>query len=115
MTREKESGPNPPKWPSLEEQLAAAKAVPGSALEKLIKDNQDFHLLQPAEAHDDIGLPVWLRVYWRKTHPDVLHSTVNPGAGYPDGLYTMYAWMLAHPDMPWGSTVNPTEMKGGTR
>jgi hypothetical protein len=102
-----------PKWPSLQEQLDAAKPAPGSALEKLIKDNQDFHLLQPEEAHDDAGLPLWLRVFWRKNHPDVQHSTVNPGAGYPDVLYTIHAWMRSHPDLPWGSASDPTKTKGG--
>ena len=96
-----------PKWPSLEEQLHAAKATGGSALEKLIKDNQDFHLLRPEEAHDNADLPLWLRVYWRKHHPDVPHSTVNPGAGYPDVLYTIHAWMLSHHDLPWGSRNDP--------
>src|SRR5260370_38577683 len=96
-----------PKWTPLEEQLHAAKVTGGSALEKLIKDNQDFHLLRPEEAHDNADLPLWLRVYWRKHHPDVPHSTVNPGAGYPDVLYTIHAWMLSHHDLPWGSRNDP--------
>jgi hypothetical protein len=102
-------------WPSLQEQLDAAKPPRGSALEKLIKDNQDFGLLRPEEAHDNAELPLWLRVYWRKNHPDVPHPTVNPGAGYPDVLYTIYAWMLSHPDLPWGSSTDPTRVNGGKR
>lgn len=102
-----------PVWPSLKEQLDAAKPTPGSALEKLIKENQDFHLLHPDEAHDDAGLPLWLRVYWRKAHPDVLHPTVNPGAGYPDVLYTIHTWMLSHHDLPWGAPSDPTRKQGG--
>jgi hypothetical protein len=98
-----------PVWPSLQEQLDATKPARGTALEKLIKDNQDFHLLQPEEAHDDAGLPLWLRVFWRKGHPDVPHPTVNPGAGYPDVLYTIHTWMLSHPDLPWGSPTDPTK------
>jgi len=82
--------------------LTAAKATPGSALEKLIKDNQDVHLLEPDEAHDNVGLPLWLRVHWRKAHPDVPHPKVNAGAGYPDVLHTIYTWMLANPDLPGG-------------
>ena len=104
-----------PKWPRLREQLDAAEATSGSALEKLIKDHQDFHLLDPSEAHDDAGLPPWLRVFWRKNHPDVEHSRVNPGAGYPDVLYTIHEWMLSHPDLPWGAPSDPTRTKGGKR
>jgi hypothetical protein len=96
----------PPEWPSLDEQLAAAQAIPGSALEQLIKDNQNFDLLQPEEAHDDVGIPPWLRVYWRKNHPDIPHSTVNPGAGYPDILDRVYAWMVSHQDEKWGTRTN---------
>ena len=102
-----------PQWPSVEQQLHEVDVTRGSALENLIKDNQDFHHLQPEEAHDDVELPLWLRVYWRKNHPDVQHSTVNPGAGYPDVLYTIYAWMLAHHDLPWGS-ADSTATTGGT-
>ena len=96
-----------PEWPSVEEQLREAKVAPGTALEKLILDNQDFHLLQPEEAHDDAGIPLWLRVYWRKNHPDIQHPTVNPGAGYPDILYDILARMLANPDLPWGTQAEP--------
>jgi hypothetical protein len=40
------------KWPSLEEQFKASKVIPGSALEKLIRDNRDFAMLDPADAAD---------------------------------------------------------------
>ncbi len=89
-----------PKWPSVEEQLLADKVIRNSALEKLIMENQDFDLLQSEEADDGEGLPLWLRVYWRKNHPDVQHPTVNPGTGYPEVLYDIYEWMLAHQDLP---------------
>ena len=102
-----------PKWPTAKEQLQAAKVTSGSALEKLIKDNQDFHLLQPEEASDDAGLPLWLRVHWRKNHPELQHPTVNPGAGYPDTLYTIYNWMLSHQDLLPETSVNPAEKKKG--
>ena len=103
-----------PTWPSVEHQLREVDATPDSALEQLIKDNQDVHLLQPEEAHDDYGLPLWLRVYWRKNHPDVQHPSINPGAGYPDVLYTIYEWVLTHQDLPWGSPTDPTGTEGGT-
>jgi hypothetical protein len=104
-----------PKWPSIKEQLSSDKVTRGSALEKLIKDNQDFHLLQPEEVDDDAGLPLWLRVYWRKNHPDLQHPTVNPGGGYPDVLYNIHTWMLAHPDLPWGAESNIRDIKKGGR
>ncbi len=103
-----------PAWPSVQEQLAAARARRGSALEKLISENQDFGLLAPEEARDNAGLPLWLRVFWRKGHPDVPHSTENPGAGYPDVLYTIHAWMVAHPDNPLGPP-RPGRTRGGRR
>ena len=95
------------KWPSVKEQLSAEKPR-GSGLETLIKKNQDFDLLQPEEADDDAGLPLWLRVWWRKNHPDLKHPTVNPGGGYPDALYNIHAWMLAHPDLPGGEQSLPS-------
>jgi hypothetical protein len=101
-----------PKWPSVEEQLAASDVTRESALEQLISDNQDFDLLDPREAEDEAGLPLWLRVYWRKTHPDVEHSTVNPGAGYPDVLYTIHSWMLAHQDLPAGGPGEQQSSQG---
>lgn len=104
---------NKSNWPSIKEQLTAAKAPLGSALENLIKNNQDFQLLAPEEAHDDAGLPLWLRVHWRKAHPDVPHPKDNPGGGYPDVLYTIHNWMLSHPDLPWGSASDPA--KGGKK
>jgi hypothetical protein len=75
---------NPHVWPSVEEQLAAAKVARGSALEKLIRDNQDFHMLRPEEANDKIGLPLWLRVYWRKQHPELVYSANDPTAATPE-------------------------------
>jgi hypothetical protein len=52
-------------WPSLEEQLSALGIRYGSALEQFVKDNQDFSLLGPKEANDDLGFPLWLRVRMR--------------------------------------------------
>jgi hypothetical protein len=102
-------------WPSVEAQLDEAEGSRGSALEQLIRDNQDFHLLQPQEAHDAYDIPLWLRVYWRKAHPDVQLSSVNPGASYPEVLETIHKWMLAHPDSPAGPSKFPTANMGGMR
>jgi hypothetical protein len=96
------SGQGPAKWPTLEEQLAAAKAIPGSALEKLIKDNQDAGMLDPSENPNDVWkLPLWIRVYYRKQHPEI--EFTGPGAGYPLILKEIYTWMLQHQDLPGAS------------
>ena len=58
-----------PRWPSIEEQLAASRVPRGSALEHLIRDNQHFEMLEDEPA-DLFGLPPWLRAYWRKLHPE---------------------------------------------
>jgi hypothetical protein len=84
-------------WPTLEEQLAQASVVHGTALEQLIKDNQDLHMLRPEEAHDDLPLPPWLRVHWRKHHPDADYS--GPSGGYPLVLHELHEWMLHHQDL----------------
>ncbi len=87
----------PPHWPTLEEQLAAMKVKPGSALEKLIRGNQDFDLLYPEESHDQLPYPPWLRVYWRKAHPEVdWYRTV----AYPLILKEIGGWMRRHQDLP---------------
>ena len=88
-----------PGWPPVEDQLAAAKVARGSALEKLIRDNQDFHLLRPEEAHDRIGLPPWLRVHWRKQHPEGQYLADDASGGYPLVLKKIHTWMLAHHDL----------------
>jgi hypothetical protein len=85
-------------WPSVEEQLAASQVIPGSALEKLIKENQDFAMLDPAEGGDRWKLPPWLRVYWRKQHPEIKYR--GPGVGYPLALKEIHAWMMRNQDLP---------------
>jgi hypothetical protein len=97
------------KWPSLKEQLRAAKAPAGSALEQLIKDNQDVHLLHTSEVQDDWDYPLWLRVYYRKNNPGVQISALSPGAAYPESLGDLGEWMTAHPDLPWGKSSGPQE------
>ena len=86
-------------WPSVEEQLVRDNVPAGSALESLIRDNQDFSLLELSEASDRIGLPPWLRVHWRKQHPDLAHRPDDPALGYPLALKNLHAWMVTHPDL----------------
>ena len=100
-------------WPSAERQVAEAKAPSGSALEQLILDNQDFNLLDPRELNDDYDIPLWLRVHFRKRHPEVQLSTVNPGASYPEALERLYNWMKANPDLPERRPDSQPGTKGG--
>lgn len=96
------------KRPSLADQLKLAKAPQGSRLEKLIQENQDFDVLHTEELEDSFSLPLWLRVFWRKQHPELQHPTKNPGAGYPEVLGQIYKRMVANPDYAWGT--NPGEL-----
>ncbi len=57
-------------WPTVEQQVKKDNVLPGTPLESLIQQNQDFGLLRPEEAGDKIPVPLWLRVYWRKGHPE---------------------------------------------
>jgi hypothetical protein len=82
-----------PAWPTVQRQLAADRVAPGTALEKLIRENQDFSLLRAEELNDRRSqVPLWLRVYWRKAHPDM--------EVYPLVLKEVHEWMVSHPDLP---------------
>ncbi len=87
-------------WPSLEEQLERAHAPPGSPLADLIAANQDFSILRREEARDNLKLPPWLRVLYRRSHPDGDYSASNPSGGYPQFAHTALEWMMMHPDLP---------------
>jgi hypothetical protein len=88
-----------PPWPTLDRQLKAARVQPGTALEKLILGNQDFQMLRAEEAHDKIPVPLWLRVYWRKAHPEVNYSASDPTGGYPHVLKEIAEWMALHQEL----------------
>src|SRR5258706_9294053 len=94
-------------WPSLAEQLAAEHAKPGSGLEGLIRRNQDFSVLRPEEAHDRIGLPPWLRVFFRKAHPELVFSGADPTGGYPRALHELRQWLRTHQDLLRGVPPPP--------
>jgi hypothetical protein len=86
-------------WPSLEEQLQADHVVPGSALARLITENQDFGLLGSEEPARFRGLPPWLRVLWRKHHPDARYPASDPTGGYPRILRDIHQWLITHQDL----------------
>jgi hypothetical protein len=85
-------------WPVLKEQLTASRVIPGSALEQLIRNNQDFQMLHPNELNDRLPFPPWLRVWWRKAHPELDFS--GPKVGYSLILKEIGFWMLKHQDLP---------------
>lgn len=86
------------RWPTLEEQLAEDRIIPGSALEQLIKENQDISLLNPAELNDRWRLPPWVRIYFRKQHPELTFTGAD--VGYPLALKELYEWMLSNQNSP---------------
>ena len=94
--------PGPPQFPTLEAQLHAAHAIPGSALDKLIRQNQAFGQLKARDATDTI-VPPWLKVYWRKGHPEAKYDNDNdPTGGYPLVLKEVLEWMISHQDLQPG-------------
>lgn len=108
---------NSGKFPPLEEQLKKAKAKPGSALDKLIRQNQDFSKLKDRDATDKV-VPPWLKVYWRKHHPEVNYDNLNdPTGGYPHVLKEILEWMESHQDLKPGNpdaTMAPGRNFGDT-
>ena len=93
-------------WPTLTEQLSTKyvglTVQRGSALERLIRQNQDFSMLREDEKADQRGLPAWLRVYWRKAHPEANYSASDPTGGYPLVLKEILEWMMTHQDLKAG-------------
>jgi len=92
-------GPKQAAWPSLERQLAQDRVIPGSSLETLIRENQNFDMLRAAESRDKNPVPAWLRVWWRKGHPNMTYSAQDPTGGYPHVLKEIHEWMLSHQDL----------------
>lgn len=87
----------------MEAQLRDARVVHGSELEKLILANQDTKLLRPGESNDDgIDLPLWLRVHYRKNHPEVPPAPAGPVGDYPEVLENLHEWLKTHQDMGKG-------------
>jgi hypothetical protein len=99
MPAARSRGGRKPSWPTIDAQLRDGRVIHGSALERLIRENQDFDLLDPEEADDRLRLPPWLRVYWRKQHPETAPSLGDPTRGYPLALRDIYLWMITHQDL----------------
>jgi hypothetical protein len=91
-------------FPTLAEQKAASPDPirAGSRLERLIEDNQQFSMLDPSEAKDLRIPPPWLRVWWRKQHPELTYDMNDPTGGYPLVLKEIWEWMLHHQDLEAG-------------
>jgi hypothetical protein len=90
-------------WPSVAEQLAADRVQPGSALEQLIRANQNFDLLRADELTTTRAeLPPWLKVIWKKEHPKGNYTADDPTGGYPLVLREVHEWMLSHQDLKSG-------------
>ncbi|UQX89307.1 hypothetical protein M6D93_04705 [Jatrophihabitans telluris] len=87
-------------WPSIHEQLEAARAPAGSAYEQLIRNHQDFSIL-PANEYDPMDLPPWLKVWWRTEHPEIDES--NGPVAYPLILERIWEYMRRNPDDPIGA------------
>ncbi|HEX2641791.1 MAG TPA: exo-alpha-sialidase [Thermoanaerobaculia bacterium] len=96
-------------WPSVSQQLANGHVNNGSALEALIRRNQDFSLLRDDEAFDSIRVPLWLRVAWRKAHPEGKYEATDPTGGYPFVLKEVYEWMTTHQDFQIGVATGNSE------
>jgi hypothetical protein len=101
------AAPRPAEWPSVDKQFRQGRVEAGSALEALILDNQDFKMLRAEEANDKIPVPLWLRVYWRKAHPEAGYSAADPTGGYPHVLKEVYEWMITHQDLRPHSADEP--------
>jgi hypothetical protein len=108
------AGAATPAWPTLAQQLRTDAVVPRSALEALIAANQDFSLLRPEEARDQIPVPLWLRVFWRRTHPQGVYSADDPTGGYPLVLKEIHEWMLTHQDLVPGPPEKDTGPEGAS-
>jgi hypothetical protein len=93
----------PARWPTLSEQLSADGIAADSALAAYVAKNQEFELLDPKELSDKLRIPKWLRVAWRKEHPEHKYSERDPTGGYPLVLKEAAEWMLSHQNLKTGA------------
>ncbi len=108
MARPRRPSPDRKRFPTVEEQLRASKVEYGSALEQLVRDNQDLALLRPDEHENDgIDVPLWLRVHYRKNHPELENSAGSAVGDYPEALENIHEWMKSHQDLGAGRQEEP--------
>ena len=104
-------------YPTLDRQLAqqyhGESVIAGSELAKLIAANQEFEMLRSDEFSDKRGLPPWLRVWWRKAHPEGEYSAEDPTKGYPLVLKEILEWMVTHQDLKAGPGAE-SDREGGS-
>jgi hypothetical protein len=90
-------------FPSLAAQLQSANVRPGSGLDKLIRQNQDFSKLKVRDLNDPL-IPPWLKVYWRKGHPEANYDNpTDPTGGYPHVLKEVLEWLMTHQELKPGN------------
>jgi len=93
-------------YPSLQSQLDkeyyGRHVDTDNELAKLIAVNQEFDMLRADEFNDERGLPPWLRVWWRKAHPEGEYTATDPTKGYPLVLKEILEWMMTHQDLKPG-------------
>ncbi len=85
-------------WPSAEDQIAQAGVDPDSELAKLIRNNQDFHLLRPEEARHRFPYLRGFGSIGVNSAPKG-RTADDPTGGYPRALYEVYDWLLSHPNL----------------
>jgi hypothetical protein len=104
------------RYPTLDKQLSTVyhgrMVERGTALENLIKRNQDFDMLRADEFNDLRGLPPWIRVLWRKSHPEGVYTASDPTKGYPHVLKEIVEWMMTHQDLKPGPGKVENEVEG---
>jgi hypothetical protein len=106
-----------PKGAAAAAAIERGRVIPGSALDRLIQENQEVGMLRAAEVEDNLVVPLWLRVLWRKNHPEMMRSadlrvaqnqTIDPTGGYPLVLKEIWEWMLTHQDLQPGPSDLPS-------
>src|SRR5262249_31061064 len=54
---------------------------------------------------DNTIVPPWLKVYWRKGHPEANYDNdIDPTGGYPLVLKEVLEWMVNHQDLKPGAS-----------
>ena len=85
------------RWPTLadiEGAVRERRVIYGSELEQLIETNQNTSVLRPEESEDDgVDIPLWLRVHYRKNHPDQSLAKAGAVGDYPEYLENLHEWM----------------------